>query len=142
MEHLDRPDEDVWDERRLWFEGREAAAARAGAPAPSEQACALMIDVQAVFCAGAWSAAVILAAAVIDCQARTSGDRDSATPRGLDSGTWRWLRALRNRLVHEDRANPALTIEDQWQRRSEWEQHARRAVEAAFAVLYPGASPR
>ena len=100
-----------------------------------------MIDLQAVFCAGAWSAAVILAAAVIDCQARTSGTRDSATPHGLDTETWRWLRALRNRLVHEDRANPALTIEDQWQRRSEWERHARRAVAAAFAVLYPGASP-
>jgi len=137
MEHLDRPDEAVWDERRLWFEGREAAHARAGAPAPSEQACALMIDLQSVFCAGAWSAAVILAAAIVDCQARASGTRDSDVPRGLDPDTWRWLRALRNRLVHEDRSAPALTIDDQWQRRAEWERHARRAVEAAFAVLYP-----
>jgi hypothetical protein len=139
MGHLDRPDEAVWDERRLWFEEREAACARAGAPAPSEQACALMIDLQAVFCAGAWSAAVILAAAIVDCQARASGTRDSDAPRGLDPDTWRWLRALRNRLVHEDRTDPALTIDDQWQRRPEWESHARRAVAAAFAALYPGA---
>lgn len=142
MEHLDRPDEAVWDERRLWFEGREAASARAGAPAPSEQACALMLDLQAVFCAGAWSAAVILAAAIVDCQARASGTRNSDVPAGLDAETWRWLRALRNRLVHEDRATPALTIDDQWQRRAEWERHARRAVEAAFAALYPGAGKR
>ncbi|MHA1600909.1 MAG: hypothetical protein ACTSW2_08780 [Alphaproteobacteria bacterium] len=140
MEHLDRPDEALWDERRLWFEGRETAYARAGAPAPSEQACALMIDLQAVFCAGAWSAAVILAAAIVDCQARASNTHDSDVPRGLDAKTWRWLRALRNRLVHEDRTDPALTIDDQWQRRSEWEGHARRAVEAAFVALYPGAS--
>ncbi len=142
MEHLDRPNETVWDERRLWFDEREAAHARAGAPAPSEQACALMIDLQAVFCAGAWSAAVILAAAIIDCQARASGTRDGDVPTGVDADTWRWLRALRNRLVHEDRAKPALTIDHQWQRRAEWERHARRAVEAAFAALYPGTSPR
>jgi len=139
MEHLDRPDEAVWDERRLWFEEREAVHARAGALAPSEQACALMIDLQAVFCAGAWSAAVILAAAIVDCQARAAGTRDGDVPRGLDAETWRWLRGLRNRLVHEDRTGPALTIDDQWQHRAEWERRARRAVAAAFAALYPGA---
>jgi hypothetical protein len=37
MEQLERPEEAVWDERRLWFEAREAACAKAGAPAPSEQ---------------------------------------------------------------------------------------------------------
>jgi hypothetical protein len=138
MEHLDCPDATVWDERRLWFEAREAAHARAGAPAPSEQACALMLDLQAVFCAGAWSAAVILAATIVESQARGTGGRNDHVP-GVDTDTWRWLRTLRNRLVHEDPGNPALTIEDQWQRRSEWEGHARRAIEAAFAALYPGA---
>jgi len=101
-----------------------------------------MLDLQAVYCAGAWSAAVILAAAIVDCQARASGTRDTDVPIGLDADTWRWLRALRNRLVHEDRADPALTIDDQWHHRAEWERHARRAVEAAFAALYPGASQR
>ncbi len=31
MEQLERPEEAVWDERRLWFEAREAACGRAGA---------------------------------------------------------------------------------------------------------------
>jgi len=142
MEHIEHPDAIVWDERRLWFEAREAVRARAGCPAPSEQACALMLDLQAVFCAGAWSAAAILAATIVESQARaTTGGRGDNIP-GLDAETWRWLRALRNRLVHEDPGNPALTIDDQWLRRDAWEGHARRAVEAAFAALYPGISVR
>src|SRR3546814_602024 len=68
MEQLERPPEEVWDERRLWFEEQEARHARVGVRAPSEQACALMIDLQAVFCAGAWAAVVILACAVTEAQ--------------------------------------------------------------------------
>ncbi len=137
MEQLDRPEEAVWDERRLWFEAREAACAKSGAPAPSEQACALMIDLQAAFCAGAFSAAIVLAAAIVDAQAPPGAARD-AEVAGIDRKTLRWLRGLRNRLVHEDPANPAITIEAHWTGRDVWERRARRAVEAAFAALYTG----
>ncbi len=139
MEQLDRPEEAVWDERRLWFEGREAARARAGAPAPSEQACALMIDLQAAYCVGAFSAAIILAAAIVDAQAPQDAPRGASVP-GVDRKTLRWLRGLRNRLVHEDPANPAITIGDHWMKRDIWERQTRRAVEAAFAALYPGSA--
>ncbi len=136
MEQLDPPDAVLWDERRLWFEAREAARARAGAPAPSEQSCALMIDLQAAFCAGAWSAAIVLAAAIVDAQAPATGGR-GAEVLGVERKTLRWLRGLRNRLVHEDPANPVITIEDQWMKRDKWERLARRAVEAALGALYP-----
>ncbi len=137
MEQLERPEEAIWDARRIWFEAREADCARAGAPAPSEQACALMIDLQAAYCAGAFSAAIVLAAAIVDAQVTPEAPRDAGVP-GLDRKTLRWLRGLRNRLVHEDPANPALTIEDHWMKRDIWERRAQRAVEAAFAALYPG----
>jgi hypothetical protein len=139
MEQLERPEEAVWDERRLWFEARAAACAKAGAPAPSEQACALMIDLQAAFCAGAFSAAIVLAAAIVDAQAPAGAPRE-ADLAGVDRKTLRWLRGLRNRLVHEDPANPAIAIEDHWMKRDVWERRARRAVEAAFAALYPGSA--
>ncbi len=143
MEQLERPEEAVWDARRLWFEAREAACARAGAPAPSEQACALMIDLQAAFCAGAFSAAIVLAAAIVDAQAPPraplGAPREAGVP-GLDRKTLRWLRGLRNRLVHEDPANPVITIEDHWMKRDIWERQTRLAVEAAFAALYPGSA--
>ena len=136
MEQLEHPDDLVWDERRLWFEAREAARAEAGAPAPSEQACALMIDLQAAYCAGAFSAAIVLAAAIVDAQAPAGATRE-ADVAGIDRKTLRWLRGLRNRLVHEDRGNPAITIEDHWLNRDTWEHSARRAVEAALDALYP-----
>ncbi len=139
MEQLERPEEAIWDERRLWFEAREASRAKAGAPAPSEQACALMIDLQAAYCAGAFSAAVVLAAAIVDAQALPGAPREAGVA-GLDRKTLRWLRGLRNRLVHEDPANPAITIEDHWMKRDVWERRTRRAVEAAFAALYPGSA--
>ena len=131
MEHLDPPSETDWDERRLWFEGREAARAESGAGPLSEQACALMIDLQAAFCAGAWSAVVILAAAIVDAQAFHAG-----FPNDGLAEERKWLRGLRNALLHEDRANPAITIEDQWARRGEWEKRAKRAVELALGDLH------
>ena len=136
MEQLEPPDETLWDDRRLWFEWREAAHGRAGAAAPSEQACALMIDLQAAFCVGAWSAVIVLAAAIVDAQAPAGAGRSARVP-GVDAKTLRWLRGLRNRLVHEDPANPVITIEDHWLNRDTWERAGRRAVEAALGALYP-----
>jgi hypothetical protein len=133
MEQLERPDEITWDERRLWFEAREAQVGRGGTGALSEQACALMIDLQAVFCAGAWAAVVILAAVIVDAQLREvrgGPERPAASER-------QWLRRLRNALVHEDPTKPGFTLEDHWTRRGQWEANARRAVEAALAALYP-----
>ncbi len=138
MEHLEYPDEITWQERRDWFEDEQARFSKRGVRRPSEQAVALMIDLQAVFCAGAWAASVILSAAVVECQARAQGLK---VPQNLMPGIRRrdltWLHGLRNRLMHEQRADPALTVEDQWQRRDEWEDNARRALQVAFTALYP-----
>lgn len=131
MDQLERPAEITWDERRLWFEEQEARYAQGGAGALSEQACALMIDLQAAFCAGAWSGVVILAAAIADAQAFHSG-----FPNDGQTQDRAWLRGLRNALVHEDRKSPAITVEDQWTKRGEWEKAARRAVRVALATIY------
>ena len=134
MEHLERPDELEWDERRLWFEERESSYAQGGVSDLSEQACALMIDLQVAYCAGAWSAVGILAAAIVDAQSLHRG----FPPDGLTEER-AWLRGLRNRLLHEDSSDPALTIEDQWTRRGDWQRMAKRAVEVALGVVYgPG----
>lgn len=137
MDQLDRPDELTWDERRLWFEERDAAASAAGAKRLSEQACALMLDLQAAFCAGAWTAVVILAASIVDAQAFHAG-----FPVDGKEAERAWLRALRNSLVHENPKEPAITVEDQWLKRVEWERTARRAVTTALASLYGVPSDR
>lgn len=133
MEQLDRPDLETWEARRLWFESLEAESSRAGAaPRLSEQACALVIELQAVYCAGAWAAAVILAGAIVEMQADRLGGQVDVPGEDL-----RWLRRKRNALIHESPLEPALTIEDQWTRRSLWEGHAKRAIAIVFQALYP-----
>ncbi len=136
MEQLDPPDEAAWQARREWFEDRQESYAAGGATAPSEQTCALMIDLQAVFCAGAWAAAVILAAVIAESQARESGRWRRAKAPGRGAKDTAWLHRLRNRLLHEDKTRPVLTVEEQWFRRDEWEAHAKRAIDLAFAALY------
>lgn len=131
MEQLEQPEAELWDSRRHWFENRQEDYARAGSVAVSEQSAALALDLQACFCAGAWAAVVVLAAIIVESQAEASKLR-----RGAPADDLRWLRALRNRLVHEDRGAPALTIEDQWTGRADWEKNARRAVLIVFKVMY------
>lgn len=133
MEQLDHPDLETWEERRRWFEALDHAHGRRGAASTlSEQGCALMIDLQATFCAGAWAATVILAAVIVDSQARFSA-QDPALRDDLD-----WLRRVRNALLHENPNAPVFTLEDQWTRRREWERDAKHAVAVAMAALYPG----
>ncbi|MBB3065694.1 hypothetical protein [Limibacillus halophilus] len=131
MQQLEHPSEETWDERRLWFEEHRQAAASQGVGRLSEQAEALVIEMQTTFCAGAWAATVLLAAAVVDAQEFHRG-----YPESRSSGDRSWLRGLRNSLLHENRSQPAFTIEDHWTRREEWGRHARRAVRMAFDVLY------
>ena len=138
MEQLEHPGELDWQARRDWFEGEQAEFSKRGSRRLSEQALALMIDLQAIYCVGAWAASVILAAAIVECQARAQGLRPPGDwIPGISRREVTWLHGLRNRLMHEERKTPALTIRDQWQRRQEWEEHAKRAVRVAFAALYP-----
>ena len=133
MEHVEYPDLETWEERRRWFERLEESRGRAGAASDlSEQACALMYDLQAVYCAGAWAATVILAGIVADSQA-SYGEASPALRRDLA-----WLRRERNVLAHENPREPAFTIEDQWTNRRHWEQKAKRAVAIALSAIYPG----
>src|SRR3546814_11716083 len=91
-----------------------------------------MGHLRGVCLAASWGRVVSLARGVSVAQ---GGARRESLPGGpyLDL---RWLRALCNRLSHENRNGPGLTIEDQWLRRDLWEERARRAVAIAFAALY------
>ncbi len=132
MEQLEYPDLETWEERRRWFEALESERAQGGAASRlSEQACALMVDLQATYCAGAFAATIILAAIVVDSQGRLT-----QPPPGLGKDLG-WLRLTRNALVHEDEQGPAISIEDQWMNRRAWERDAKRAIAVAFAALYP-----
>ncbi|WP_455372285.1 hypothetical protein [Limibacillus halophilus] len=131
MEQLEHPREEDWEERRLWFEGEQQRAASGGLSKVSEQAAALLIELQCVYCAGAWAASVLLAAAIVDAQSLYAG-----FPSDSLSEERNWLRGLRNGLLHEYRSAPALTIEDHWTKRDAWRRDAKRAVRLALANVY------
>ncbi|MGO1121148.1 hypothetical protein ACTL6U_20830 [Rhodovibrionaceae bacterium A322] len=137
MDQLDPPDPLIWDERRLWFEEQEAEAAEQGLRHLPEQAAALLIDLQATFCSGAWAASLILTAAIVEAQLKAVGTAEQA-----GSDEQRWLRALRNRLLHAGEGSAILTVQDQWTNRSHWEGEARRAIRLLFATLYAPESAR
>jgi hypothetical protein len=134
IELVERPDETSWEERRRWLADVETVASRAGAGGLSEQATALTVELQRCFCAGAWAAVVILAGAIVDAQSLYAG-----LPHDRHSDERAWLRGERNRLMHEDRQRPALTVEDLWLKEPEREKAARRATRLALAALYAGA---
>ena len=146
MEFLDAPTADMWNSRRAWFERMADVENRGGGYLVSEHALSLLMDVQVVFCAGAWSAVVVLSASVIDAHAKQvegsdeqGGFQHSFAATGL-ADELDWLRLRRNALVHFKVGRSSLTVDDQWSRRNELEEEARRAVELIFEVIYQSPS--
>ncbi|HRI12498.1 MAG TPA: hypothetical protein PLX89_05780 [Verrucomicrobiota bacterium] len=144
MDHLEHPTPDLWEKRREWFESTDARACGEGSYLISEQASALTAEVQACFCAGAWTAVVILSMAVVDAALRETevpGFRDD-TKRLIEAAganpRLQAMRMRRNALVHLNPDNPALTVDQQWKDRTALESEAREAVELMFEAFYIG----
>lgn len=99
-----------------------------------------MADLQRAFCADAWIAVIVLAAAAIDAHLRdTDGAKgnakDAIDQAGGDSQMHK-LRKRRNTLVHLYPSNPAITVDQQWSTRDELEKEARLAIELVFRSFY------
>lgn len=67
---LEHPNKELWESRQRWFEEVSESYAGKGAYMVSDQACALIGEVQTAFCAGAWVAVIVLAMVVVDAQLR------------------------------------------------------------------------
>lgn len=142
MEHLEHPSATLWEERREWFEAYIFHYEELASYLVGEQASALISEVQACFCAGAWAAVVVLAFTVIDANLQETSS-SSGRLRAVDllkergfSASFDRLRRRRNALVHATRDNPAITIDQQWDNRSNLEDEAREAVGLMFQAFY------
>ncbi|MEH2005816.1 hypothetical protein [Nostoc sp.] len=116
MEHLEPPSE-KWNIRREYFENLIFEYEEKGSYLVSEQACALIAEVQSCFCAGAWITVIILAFTVIDAQLRETelldfkGNSKQLLKRlGFDA-RFEKLRLRRNELVHINLDSPAITVD-------------------------------
>ncbi|MEM7443145.1 MAG: hypothetical protein AAF414_07445 [Pseudomonadota bacterium] len=127
----------VSEERTAWFRDTIGATDTGQI---SDQAAALLVELETIFVAGAWVATVILAAAVIDAEIRAEGDSGRYTNTGVlfrEAGLgadFDWLRKRRNELLHFS-GTPALTVDMFWFQSDALEADARRAVELVRAML-------
>lgn len=129
---------DVMSEERLaWF---RATVGSAEMGQISDQAAALLAELETIFVAGAWVATVILAAAVIEAEIRAEGGEGRYTNTGVlfrEAGLgedFDWLRQRRNALLHFT-GTPALTVDMFWFQAAELEADARRAVGLVARML-------
>jgi len=142
VDHFEHPSVEVWEERRTWFDSMEEQPRGESSFLLSEQACALTAEVQAVFCAGAWAAVIILALAVVDSALRETelpGFTGNTQQLLAQAGATPRLQALcrrRNALVHLNPESPAITVDQQWLNRDQLEAEARQAVELMFEAFY------
>jgi poly(3-hydroxybutyrate) depolymerase len=102
----------------------------------------LIAEVQSTFCAGAWIAIIILAAASIDAQLREtellgfSGNTAQLINAVGGEPALHQLRRRRNALVHVNPDDPALTVDQQWAERDRLEEEARDAIKLMFRTFY------
>ncbi len=129
MRTLQPPDVKLWTARGAWF--WRAHDANAG-PHPLDlgpRAEALLHELETVFCAGAWTAAVILAWTIVETETRAlerAGHVAAETP-DVD-----WLRERRNRLAHVGAGDESgETLDDRAQ-----EAIAQGAVRVVFKTLF------
>ena len=142
MEYLEQPSTDIWIKRQEWVEGRLLQFEEQGSYLVSEQACALIGEVQICFCAGAWISVIVLAFTVIDAQLRETevpgfkGDsKRLLSTLGFDD-RFQKLRERRNRIIHIKEDQPAINVDQQWANRRELEIEAREAVELMLEAFF------
>ena len=143
MKQIEYPDEKLWDKRKNWFEQElEKAQHPLASYFVSDQATALVVDLQSCYSAGAFLAVVILSVSIIDAQLREteSGNKKIGTALLLDQHFTgkdiHWLRKLRNKYVHLDIDNPALTIDDQYMKGEEMEKEAQHAINMVIHAFF------
>jgi len=143
MDQLENPIAGLWKERKSWFENRlEEGQHPLASYQVSDQATALLIDLQSCFCAGAFLAVIILSVSVIDAQLRETEAMDAkiGTARLLNQYYTGehidWLRRLRNRYVHVNIDSPALSVDAQYDNREQMESDARKAIQIIIHSLF------
>lgn len=142
MEHLEPPSEELWNQRRDWFENQVAEYEGHASYLVSEQACALMVEVQSCYCAGAWVAVIVLAYTVLDAQLLETevpgfNGNSKELLECLGFGEeYQKLRLRRNRIIHLRPEKPAITVDQQWGARTELEAEAKNAIRLMLAAFF------
>jgi len=144
MEHLECPICSVWTIRRDWFESQFDVDSKGGGYLMSEQATGLLVDLQAIYCCGAFVGSIILACTIVDTHLRDvelgpdfDGGIKAAFETSRFSSELDWLRIRRNRLIHfKESAGLQISVDMQYQDRETLERDAQRAILLVSSVLF------
>jgi hypothetical protein len=129
---LELPSKETWDARRWLFESLENSFVDGRASyGLSEQACALVGEVQIAFCAGAWVTVLVMAIAVVESHIGEFGYSDLTDNPALQN-----LRKRRNSIVHFQEKHPGISVDQQWVNRVQLESEAEEAIKLMFEVFY------
>lgn len=144
MDQLELPSAEIWEVRRQWFEEAFDVDRRGGGYIIGEHATGLLVDLQSVYCAGAFITCIILGCAIVDSHLREteleekfSGGMKSAFKTSRFEQDLEWLRLRRNRLIHFSGGNaPEISVDMHYANRDEHENEARRAIQIVASVLF------
>ncbi len=129
---LELPSRETWEARRLWFESLGDSFINEHASyGLSDQACALVGEVQMAFCAGAWVTVLVMAIAVVESHIAEFGRADLS-----DNPALQVLRKRRNGIVHCQPKHQSISLDQQWSDRTQLETEAKEAVRLMFEVFY------
>ncbi len=141
MDQIDFPLEAIWKRRQRWFEDLFDIENHGGGAIMSEHALGLLVDLQAVYCAGAFVSCIIIACTIIDAHLQDIEGADGGMQATFAISSYQkeleWLRMRRNRLVHfKTTTTPAISVDDHWHNRTAHEENAAKAIKLVAGVLF------
>lgn len=132
----------TWNARREQFRRMENMAfGRLGMDSHG-QIDPLILELEHVYCAGAWVAVVVLAFAIVEVYMHSRGlgkkpDWPGYLVKYRIADQAEWLRKRRNALMHMQSArSPSLTIHAQFNTREELYRDAKKAVSTALRIAF------
>jgi hypothetical protein len=144
MDHIDYPVIEKWEARRDWFEAQFDIERRGGGYILGEHAVGLLVDLQSVYCVGAYITCVILACTIIDAHLREvefgpefDGGIEAAFSSCQNREDLDWLRRRRNELVHfKIKRGSVISVDDQWEFRGRHKEDAERSIRVLAEILF------
>lgn len=141
MEQIEYPKIETWQERRIWFEQLFDINCYGGSAIMSEHALGLLIDLQAIYCAGAFVTCIILACTIVDAHLQdvegANGGMKSTFAHSKHQEELEWLRQNRNRLIHfKTSFLPAISVDDHWEHHVLHENAAKKSIKLVANVLF------
>ena len=133
------PSASEWQSRKSFFTSEMGKALGDLGGVSTRHSRVLELELETVFCAGAWLATVVLACASAEVYVAGQDAKREAKflePYGLRE-EWIWLTNRRNQIVHATDKSP-VDVSGRNYQQPDLEQDARRAVTAALSILLLG----